>query len=197
MVIASFNHFIHKFLEVYLDEWIVFSLSKYHVEVLRLMLEMCRKCHISLNIKKYIFNTPFWILLGHVVCRQGLLVDPVKIVVIVNLPPPKSVHHLRATLGHTRYYRKFIKGYAHITMLMEKLLNKDTEFQWNEDCQHGLDTLKEKMVTPPTLVFTDWEKIFHVHVDASTITLEAILVQPGLGDLDHPIAFVSKKLSKS
>jgi hypothetical protein len=38
--------------------------------------------------------------------------DLSKIVVIVNLPPLKSVCQLRATLGHTGYYRKFIKGYA-------------------------------------------------------------------------------------
>jgi hypothetical protein len=58
---------------------------------------------------------------------------------------------------------------------MEKLLRKDRKFQWNEDCQRGLYTLKEKMVTTPILVFPDWEKTFHVHVDASTITLGAIL----------------------
>ena len=57
---------------------------------------------------------------------------------------------------------------------MEKLLRKDTKFQWNEDCQQGLDTLKEKMVTTPIVVFLDSEKTFHVHVDASTITLGAI-----------------------
>jgi hypothetical protein len=67
-----------------------------------------------------------------------LLVDPAKIAVIVNLPPPKIVCQLRVTLGHTGYYRKFIKGYAQITAPMEKLLRKDTKFQWNEDCQHGL-----------------------------------------------------------
>jgi hypothetical protein len=69
-------------------------------------------------------------------------------------------------LGHTDYYMKFIKGYAQITEPMEKLLKKDTKFQWNEDCQQGLDTLKEKMVTTPILVFPYWEKTFHVHVDA-------------------------------
>jgi hypothetical protein len=49
------------------------------------------------------FGPPFGILLGHIVCKKGLLVYPAKIVVIVNLPPPKSVHQLRATLGHTGY----------------------------------------------------------------------------------------------
>jgi hypothetical protein len=80
---------------------------------------------------------------------------------------------------------------------MEKLLRKDTKFQRNDDCQHGMDSLKENMVTTPILVFLDWEKTFHVNVDASTITLGAILVQPGAGYLDHPIAFASIKLSES
>jgi hypothetical protein len=142
---------------------------KYHVEVLRLMLEICRQCQISLNIKKCIFGTPFGILLGHIVRKQGLLVDTAKIAVIVNLLPPKSVCQLRETLDHTGYYKKFIKGYVQIIVLMEKLLKKDSKFQWNEDCQRGLDTLKEKMVTTPILVFPDWAKTFHVHVDALAI----------------------------
>jgi hypothetical protein len=69
---------------------------------------------------------------------------------------------------------------------MEKLLRKDTKFQWNDECQHGLDTLKEKMVTVPILVFPDWEKTFHVHVDASAIALGAILAQPGAGGFGSP-----------
>jgi hypothetical protein len=60
---------------------------------------------------------------------------------------------------------------------MDKILRKYSKFQWNEGCQRGLDTHKEKMVTTPILVFPDWEKTFHVHVDASTISLGAILGQ--------------------
>ena len=55
---------------------------------------------------------PFGILLGHVVCRQGLMVDPTKIVIIANLAPPASVKQMCTTLGHTGYYKKFIKGYV-------------------------------------------------------------------------------------
>jgi hypothetical protein len=53
------------------------------------------------------------------------------------------------------------------------------------------------MVTTLILVFPDWEKTFHVHVDASTITLGAILAQPGAGELDHPITFARRTLSDS
>jgi len=41
-----------------------------------------------------------------------MLVDLAKTVVIVDLPPPTSVRYLRENLGHTRYYREFIRGYA-------------------------------------------------------------------------------------
>jgi hypothetical protein len=80
---------------------------------------------------------------------------------------------------------------------MEIFLRKDTKYQLNDECQHGLDTLKENMATAPILVFPYWEKTFHVHVDASTIALGAILAQPRAGELDHSIAFARRKLSES
>lgn len=124
------------------------------------------------------------------------MVDPAKIAVNVNLEAPKNVKQLRVMLGHTGYYGKFIKSYAQITALMEKLLKKDAAFCWDEQCQQSVDVLKEKMLTAPILVFLDWKKEFHVHVDASCIALGAVLTQPDEGDIDNPIAFPSRKLSK-
>ena len=104
---------------------------------------------------------------------------------------------MHAMLGHTIYYRKFIKSYAHIITSMEKLLKKDVTLYWNEECQKSLDVLKEKIVTALILVFPDWKKEFHVYVDMSCIALGVVLKQGNEGDLDHPISFVSKKLSKA
>ena len=92
-------------------------------------------------------------LLGHIVCKEGLLVDPVKIVLILSLPPPTNVKMLQATLGHTGYYHKFIRGYATITVPMEKLLKKDVAFAWSPECQGSFNTLKAKMASTPILVF--------------------------------------------
>ena len=58
-----------------------------------------------------------------------------------------------------------------------------------------MDILKEKMVAAPILVFPDWNKEFHVHVDASSTALGIVLAQSGEGNIDHPIAFTSRKLS--
>ena len=51
------------------------------------------------------------------------------------------------------------------------------------------------MASTPILVFPDWNKEFHVHVDASSTVLGVVLAQPGEGDLDHPISYASRKLS--
>jgi hypothetical protein len=51
------------------------------------------------------------------------------------------------------------------------------------------------MVTATIFLFPDWNKEFHVHVNASSIALGVVLAQPGEGYIDHPLAFSSKKLS--
>ena len=56
---------------------------------------------------------------------------------------------------------------------------------------------QEKMVTTLILMFPDGKKAFHVHVDPSCITLGVVLTQPGTSDINHPIAFASRKLSKA
>jgi hypothetical protein len=80
---------------------------------------------------------------------------------------------------------------------MEKLLKKEAKFQRNEDCQKGMDVLKQNLVTVPILVFPDWQKEFHVHVDTSSIVLDTMLAHSREGKLDHLVVFASKKLSST
>ncbi|WP_369124365.1 reverse transcriptase domain-containing protein, partial [Actinobacillus pleuropneumoniae] len=55
VVVATFKEFIHKFLDIYFDDWTVFRLVKRHIASLCLMLDTCRKYQISLNLNKCIF----------------------------------------------------------------------------------------------------------------------------------------------
>lgn len=91
VVVAAFKEFIHKFLEVYFDDWTMFGMVKCHVGSLHLMLDTYQRYQITLNLKKCLFCDPFGTLLSHVVCRHGMMVDPVKIMMILNLEVPWSV----------------------------------------------------------------------------------------------------------
>jgi hypothetical protein len=75
--------------------------------------------------------------------------------------------------------------------LMQRLMCKDIKYEWTSECQHDFNTMKKKLVTAPILIFPDWSKIFHVHVDASSITLGVILAQPGEDNINHPVYFSS------
>ena len=120
--------------------------------------------------------------------------DPTKIAIILDLPPLTIVKLLRETLGHTRYYINIIKVYPKVTALMENILKKDVKFQWKESYQDSLDALKNKMTNAPILVFLEWKKEFHVHVNVSSIMLNMVLPHPSEGSIDHPISFASRKL---
>ena len=103
IVVYAFKYFIHKFLEVYFDDWNVFGLVRDHIESHRMMLGRCCQYHIQLNSKKHIFCTPFGVLLGDIVCCDGSFVDLEKVAIILDLPPPTSVMQLMSVLGHRGY----------------------------------------------------------------------------------------------
>jgi hypothetical protein len=109
IVVTTFKDFIHKFLVVYLDDWTVFNVLKEHMQALRLMLDRCLQLQISLNLKKCIFCTPFRTLIKHVVCKEGLLVDQVNIVAILDMVAPTSVKGFVCHIGPHGYYSDSFK----------------------------------------------------------------------------------------
>ena len=92
---------------------------KAHCKWLRLMLERCQQIQLSLNIRKCIFLTPIGILLGHIVCKEGIKVDVAKIKIILDLKPLVNPKQVKVLLGHTGYYKKFIRYYSDMTYPLE------------------------------------------------------------------------------
>ena len=72
--------------------------------------------------------TPIGILLGNIVCKEGIKVEFTKIKIILDLKPPVNPKQARVLLGHTGYYRKFILYYSDMPYPLEELLREDKEF---------------------------------------------------------------------
>ena len=51
------------------------------------------------------------------------------------------------------------------------------------------------MITTPILRAPDWNKLFHVHIDASAFAIGCILAQPGDKNMDFPISYASRQLN--
>ena len=128
-----FQDFLQHFLEVFIDDFAVFSSRKDHLNYFKQTFQRCRETSLKLHPGKCFFGMVFGVLLGHVVSKRGLEVDIDKVKSILTLATPTNVREIRGFLGCVGYYRRFIEGYARKALPLTELLKKDAEFTWNLD----------------------------------------------------------------
>jgi hypothetical protein len=117
--------------------------------------------------------------LGHIINREGLAIDPKKVIAILDWKAPKDVQGIKSFIGMAGYYRRFIEGFSKIDRPMATLLAKKVEFKWTPACQKSFKTLKEKLTMTPVLILPDVHKPFSVYCDASYTGLGCVLMQEG------------------
>ena len=89
------------------------------------------------------------IVLGHKISAKGIEVDRAKIETIDNLNYPTNVKGVRSFLGHTGFYRRFIKDFSKISKPLSHLLEKDTPFEFTNECKSAFDRLKKELISAP------------------------------------------------
>ena len=107
---------------------------------------------------------------------------------ILDLKIPKTPRDVQVFMGHCGYYRRFIYMYAKIARPLYGLLVK---FECTQDCEVNFEKLKQALVSAPILRAPVWDKVFHVHIDASAYTIGCILTQPREFNKDFPIAYAN------
>lgn len=183
--------------KAFLDDWSIYSTEEAHLAALGECMERCRRARLPLNPKKCRFMVPQGKLLGHIVCKAGLKTDPDKVRVIVEMEAPDDVTGVKSFLGHIGYYRRFIKNFAQVSYPLDKLTRRGEPYVWGTAQEEAFQELKSRLVGMPILTYPDWDKEFHVHVDASNFAIGATLAQVGSHGLDHPVYFASRLLSNA
>lgn len=152
-----FLDMIENRMEIFLDDFLVF-VSTYDqcLKTLDRVLQRCENSNLVLKWEKYYFMVQEGIVLGRIVSSKGLQVDRGKIEVIEKLPLPTTVKGVSSFLGHTRFYRRFIKGFPEIAKPLCKLLEKDVVFKFDEACLQTFEELKAKIKFTPILATLDW-----------------------------------------
>jgi hypothetical protein len=69
--------------------------------------------------------------------------------------------------GLVGYYRQFIKDLSKIAKPMTRLLEKNKDFNWTEECQASFEELKKRLTLAPMLILPDISKTFDIYCDAS------------------------------
>lgn len=126
---------------------------------------------------------------GHIISKDGVVVDPTKLDSVTKWLIPISIKALRGFLGLTCYYRKFIPKCGKIISPLTTLTKNDY-FKWTEEATTTFYTLKQPMLSHQVLALPNFNIPFITKSYAFGHKIGAILQQKG-----RPIAFTNKALS--
>ncbi|KAG7548002.1 Integrase catalytic core [Arabidopsis suecica] len=75
------------------------------------------------------------------------------------------------------FYRRFIKDFSKLARPLTRLLCKETEFTFDEECLTAFKLIKEALVTAPIVQAPNWDYPFEIMCDASDYAVGAVLGQ--------------------
>ena len=184
------------FVRVYLDDVVVFSESlETHMKHLNMVFTTIAEAGLKIKVSKCAFAHSSVRLLGHIVTKDGLEVDPDKTAAIQRFPEPRTKTDLRSFLGLAGYYRRFVQGFAGISATLHAATSTTLDFTWTPQMSIAFQDLKQRLVSPPVLALPDFDQPFIVETDASNVALGAVLAQKCRDGAVHPIQYASRTLT--
>src|SRR6185503_8440868 len=106
---------LDKFVVVFINDILIYSKNEEeHAEHLRIVLQHLREHKLYAKFSK----CDFWLtevqFLGHIISKDGIYVDSVKIQDVLNWKAPTSVPEIRSFLVLVGYYRQFVPDFSKI-----------------------------------------------------------------------------------
>lgn len=186
----SLRPFIGKFVVVYFDDILIFSMSlAEHLIHLREVLLVLRRDQLFATIKKCEFGSKQVHFLGYIVSDSGLSVDPSKVEAIKSWPAPTTLSETQSFHGLASFYRRFVPQFSSLMAPLTDCIKREGHFVWTPEATVAFDVIKNKLISAPILALPDFSVVFELHCDASKTGIGAMLSQK-----NRPIAFFSEKL---
>ena len=108
---------------VYLDDIIIINQTFIeHNQRLESVFKRLQNANLKLKPSKCFFGNKSVAFFGHIISDKGISTDPDKLKRIQESPRPRKQDDVRCFVSYANYYRKLIKGFAHIADPMNKLL---------------------------------------------------------------------------
>ena len=96
-------------MQVFLDDLTIYGTRAKHLGHLQLCLERRRTSGLSLNPEKIAFGITSGALLGHIVSKEGIVVDPNKITAIIEAKSRIIAKALNRFLGKILWHSRMLR----------------------------------------------------------------------------------------
>jgi len=134
--------------------------------------------------------------LGHVVTLNGRIPDPKKIHAITRFPMVNSQSAVQKFFGMVGFYRYDIPRFAQRTYHLRQLLQKNKKFQLSTQVEAEFNDHFAVITSPDVLLYyPDWSKPFHVHADASKLSVGAVVMQEDDQQCLRPLQYATQAFS--
>ncbi|XP_049382712.1 uncharacterized protein LOC125847050 [Solanum stenotomum] len=182
---------------MYVDDIIIKSREgSDHLTHLRKFFDRLHRYNLKLNPAKCTFGVPAGKLLGFIVSRIDIELDPSKIKAIQELPHPKTTKEVMSFLGRLNYISRFIVQSTVVCESIFKLLKNDVLTKWTGECQTVFDTIKNYFSNPPVLVPPREGSPLLLYIFVSNNALRFIFGQHDkTGKKERVIYYLSKKFT--
>jgi hypothetical protein len=106
--------------------------------------------HLFGKQSKCVFCQDQVALLGFLIDREGISMDPDRVKTVQEWPAPESVHDIQVFLGFANLHRRFLTGYSRIAPPITDLTKKTcTSFSWTEQADATFERLNTAFSSPP------------------------------------------------
>ena len=143
MMNRVFKDYLDDFVIVFIDDILIYSDSEEeHARHLREVLSILKEKQLYAKFKKCEFWLEKVAFLGHIVSKDGILIDPGKVEAISKWSRPTNVLEVHSFLGLAGYYRRFVEGFSRLASPLTQLTRKNVKFQWTDTCEESFQELK-------------------------------------------------------
>jgi hypothetical protein len=138
-----FSPYISVFLDVYLDDIVVYSNTlKEHIKHCKMVFDVLQKEKLYLSKHKVQILPQELKVLGRIIDDEGIRMDPVKVDSVAAWKVPTSKEHLQLFLGAVSYLADDISKIRIPMGLLHTLALENTPWRWSMTHQHAFEEVK-------------------------------------------------------
>jgi len=188
---------LNQFVQVYMDDILIYSNDfTQHINHVKNVLKILINYGLVVNLQKSVFHQSEILYLGHMLCWNGIKIDPEKIKIINEWTVPKTVTEIRSFIGYCEFLRKYIDNFASVMKPLYLLTHKNSNLVWNNDCAEAFSKIKYLVANAPMLTRPDREKPFIIQLHSNSIAIWASLSQYGDNNGPLKVIYYCSKLIK-
>ena len=191
--------FIYNFLEVYLDDILIYAITEDEfISHLQKVFQRFREHNVTANPDKCEFGYDQVEYVGHTLNEHGMHFTDKKLREVYEFPEPVFQKQMKSFVGLATYFNSHVRNFATVAKPLHHVITpykKHSKIVWTTQARKAFRDIKESIRLCPSLFYIDENAPIYLCTDASIYGIGAYLYQI-IDGVERVIMFLSKSFTK-